>query len=81
MSFQIGALGATLPANLAADPLTGVVLGAVLLKEHIPLTPGHLVAYVLCLAAVVLGAARLADPHAGPIEPDVPPAASPAPSG
>jgi drug/metabolite transporter (DMT)-like permease len=81
MSFQIGALGATLPANLAADPLTGVVLGAVLLKEHIPLTPGHLVAYVLCLAAVVLGAARLADPHAGPIEPDVPSAASPAPSG
>src|SRR4051794_21148616 len=70
MSFQIGALGATLPANLAADPLMGVLLGVVLLKEHIPLTPGHLLAYVACLAAVVAGAVRLADPHAGPIEPD-----------
>jgi len=76
MSFQIGALGATLPANLAADPLMGVLLGVVLLKEHIPLTPGHLIAYVGCLTAVVLGAVRLADPHAGPIEPDELPAAA-----
>ena len=76
MSFQIGALGATLPANLAADPLMGVLLGVVLLKEHIPLTPGHLIAYVACLAAVVLGGVRLADPHAGPIEPDELPAAA-----
>jgi drug/metabolite transporter (DMT)-like permease len=76
MSFQIGALGATLPANLAADPLMGVLLGAVLLKEHIPLTAGHLLAYIACLAAVVLGAVRLADPHSGPIEPDEVPAAT-----
>jgi drug/metabolite transporter (DMT)-like permease len=76
MSFQIGALGATLPANLAADPLMGVLLGAVLLKEHIPLTPGHLLAYIACLAAVVLGAVRLADPHAGPIESDEAPTAT-----
>jgi drug/metabolite transporter (DMT)-like permease len=76
MSFQIGALGATLPANLAADPLMGVLLGAVLLKEHIPLSPGHLIAYLACLAAVVLGAVRLADPHAGPIEPDEVPTAA-----
>jgi hypothetical protein len=68
MSFQVGALGATLPANLAADPLVGVVLGVVLLREHIPLSPGHVIAYLACLAAVIAGAVRLADPHAGPIE-------------
>jgi drug/metabolite transporter (DMT)-like permease len=64
LSFQVGALGATLPANLAADPVMGVVLGAVLLREHIPLSTGHLILYVLCLAAVVAGAIRLADPGA-----------------
>ena len=47
LSFQVGALGATLPANLAADPVVGVVLGAVLLREHIPLSAGHLILYVL----------------------------------
>jgi drug/metabolite transporter (DMT)-like permease len=72
MSFQVGALGATLPANLATDPLMGVLLGATLLREHIPLSAGHLVLYVLCLAAVVAGAIRLADPTSGPIDPDVP---------
>jgi len=76
MSFQIGALGATLPANLAADPLMGVALGSVLLKEHIPISPLHLIAYFACLAAVVAGAVRLADPHAGPIEPDEVPTAA-----
>lgn len=66
LSFQVGALSATLPANIAADPFVGVLLGAVLLHEHIPLTGIHLVAYVACLAAVVAGAIRLADPdHAG----------------
>jgi drug/metabolite transporter (DMT)-like permease len=70
MSFQIGALGATLPANLVADPLFGVLFGAVLLREHIPLGTVHVTAYVLCLIAVVIGAIRLADPHHGPLEPD-----------
>lgn len=72
MSFQLGALGATLPANLAADPLMGVALGAVLLHERIPVTAVHLIVYVLCLAVVVAGAIRLADPAAGPIDPDPP---------
>ncbi|MGI8677424.1 MAG: DMT family transporter [Jatrophihabitans sp.] len=71
MSFQVGALGATLPANLAADPGIAVVLGAIVLHEHIPHSPVHIVVYVLCLASVVAGAIRLADPKAGPIEPDV----------
>jgi drug/metabolite transporter (DMT)-like permease len=74
MSFQVGALGATLPANLAVDPLVGVLLGVVLLHEHVPMTPGHLVAYVLCLVAVVAGAIRLADPTKGTIDPGTHPA-------
>jgi hypothetical protein len=68
MSFQVGALGATLPASLAADPLIGVVLGAIVLHEHVPLSPGHCVAYAACLGAVVAGAIRLAEPAAAPAE-------------
>lgn len=75
MSFQVGALAATLPANLAADPLVAVLFGEVLLREHIPLRPGHLAAYAACVAAVVAGAIRLADPEAGPIDPDTEPTA------
>jgi drug/metabolite transporter (DMT)-like permease len=70
LSFQVGALAATLPANLAADPLTAVLLGVVLLREHIPHGPWHCVAYSLCVVGVVAGAIRLADPEAGPIDPD-----------
>ena len=66
MSFQVGALGATLPANLAADPGIAVVLGAIVLREHIPHSPVHVGVYVLCLAAVVVGAIRLADPSCRP---------------
>ncbi len=71
MSFQVGELKATLPANLATDPLTAVLLGVILLHEHIPLSFWHIVAYVLCLATVLAGAIRLADPEAGPLEPDM----------
>ena len=53
LSFQVGALGATLPANLAADPAMGVIFGAVLLREHVPLSVPHLIGYLLCLGAVV----------------------------
>ncbi|MFN2561532.1 MAG: DMT family transporter [Jatrophihabitans sp.] len=63
MSFQVGALGATLPANLATDPLMAVLLGVVLLRERIPLGAGHCCAYIVCLAAVVSGAIRLANPQ------------------
>lgn len=76
MSFQVGTLHATLPANLAVDPFMGVLLGVILLREHIPLTAGHLVLYVCCIVAVVLGAVRLADPRTGPIDPDEPLASS-----
>ncbi|MEO9137876.1 MAG: DMT family transporter [Jatrophihabitans sp.] len=62
LSFQIGALGATLPANLAADPVVGVLLGVLLLHEQVPLSAGHLAGYLVCLVAVVAGAIRLANP-------------------
>jgi drug/metabolite transporter (DMT)-like permease len=60
VSFQIGHLAATLPANLAADPFTAVLIGALLLREHIPLSPWHLFGYAGCLALVIAGAMRLA---------------------
>jgi hypothetical protein len=62
ISFQVGALGATLPAQLAVDPLTGVILGSILLDESIPITAGYCVAYAVCVLAVVGGAIRLAQP-------------------
>jgi len=67
LSFQVGALGATLPANLAADPVFAVFLGVVLLREHIPLSPGHAFAYVLCLGVVLAGAIQLAEPVVEPV--------------
>jgi drug/metabolite transporter (DMT)-like permease len=70
VSFQVGALGATLPANLSADPLAAVVLGAILLHEHIPVGPWHLLGYLFCLAAVVAGAVRLAAPATADRAPD-----------
>jgi drug/metabolite transporter (DMT)-like permease len=64
MSFQVGSLAATLPANLATDPLTAVVLGVALLHEHIPHSGWHATAYAVCLVAVVVGAIRLAEAEA-----------------
>ena len=60
VSFQVGQLAATLPANTAADPFAAVLIGALLLREHIPLSIAHLFGYALCLAVVTLGAIRLA---------------------
>ena len=60
ISFQVGALSASFPANKSADPLTAVVLGAILLGERVPVGPGYLAAYLVCLVAIVLGAVQLA---------------------
>jgi hypothetical protein len=60
LAFQIGALGASLPANLAADPVVAVVLGALVLHENLPMAPLELVAYALCFAAILYGAISLA---------------------
>jgi hypothetical protein len=62
VSFQVGALAASFPANKATDPVAAVVLGAVLLHERVPAGPVHLLGYLLCLAAIVAGAVRLAAP-------------------
>jgi drug/metabolite transporter (DMT)-like permease len=60
VSFQVGALAASFPANKSADPVAAVLLGALLLHERVPAGVGHVAAYLLCLVAVVLGAVRLA---------------------
>jgi drug/metabolite transporter (DMT)-like permease len=60
VSFQIGDLGASFPANLAADPVVAVFLGAVLLHQNVPAAIGDLIAYAACLAAVLYGAIQLA---------------------
>jgi hypothetical protein len=60
LAFQAGTLGASFPANLAADPVIAVILGAVLLHENVSTSPLHVIAYVLCLAAILFGAIRLA---------------------
>jgi hypothetical protein len=66
VSFQVGALGATLPANLAADPFTAVLIGALLLREHLPLSVGHVAGYAACMAAVIAGAVQLAGSATAP---------------
>jgi drug/metabolite transporter (DMT)-like permease len=60
ISFQVGALAASFPANKSADPVVAVILGAVLLHEKVPSGITHLLAYLICLAAIVAGAVRLA---------------------
>jgi drug/metabolite transporter (DMT)-like permease len=60
LAFQVGTLGASFPANLAADPVVAVILGAALLHENVPVSVPHVIAYVLCLAAVIAGAVVLA---------------------
>jgi drug/metabolite transporter (DMT)-like permease len=69
ISFQIGSLAAVLPVNLACDPLAAVLFGSLVLKERIPSTPGHILAYVAFLALVIIGAVRLARGAAEPIHP------------
>ncbi len=64
VAFQVGELGASFPANLAADPVVAVILGAALLHERVPATPLAIIGYLLCLGAVLYGAVRLAaDPR------------------
>lgn len=66
MSFQVGQLGAALPASLLADALAGILFGAVLLHEAIPVSPARVFGYAAFVAASCAGAIRLADPTAAP---------------
>jgi hypothetical protein len=61
ISFQVGALAASFPANEASAPVVAVLLGGLLLHEHVPLSAVTVILYVLCLAAIVFGAIRLAE--------------------
>jgi drug/metabolite transporter (DMT)-like permease len=70
ISFQVGALGASFPANESAAPLVAVILGTALLHEDLPVNPLTILAYAGCFAAVVAGTIRLANP---PIPKDQPP--------
>ncbi|HEX5534699.1 MAG TPA: DMT family transporter [Actinomycetales bacterium] len=60
VSFQVGSLAASFPANEATAPVVAVVLGAALLHERLPLSPGHVTAYLLCVAVVAAGTVQLA---------------------
>lgn len=60
VSFQVGPLAASFPANEATAPVVAVLLGASLLHERLPLSPGHLAAYLVCVGVVTVGAAQLA---------------------
>ncbi|GAA4172280.1 DMT family transporter [Gryllotalpicola koreensis] len=60
LAFRAGPLAAAFPANLAADPVIAVALGALLVHEIVPVTAGHLLGYAAALAAVVYGAVLLA---------------------
>jgi len=67
ISFQVGALGASFPANKAADPLVAVVLGAALLHEHVPAGPAYVLGYLACLVVIVAGTITLANPPTVPV--------------
>jgi drug/metabolite transporter (DMT)-like permease len=62
VAFQVGALGASFPANESAAPVIAVLLGGILLHERVPLGPFVIIAYVACLAAIIAGTIRLANP-------------------
>lgn len=60
LSFQLGALGASFPANESAAPVAAVALGALLLHERVPTGPLSLAGYLACAGAVVAATVRLA---------------------
>lgn len=61
VSFQIGSLGASYPASLAASPLVAVLLGGTFLHENVRSSTPALLAYLAALVAIVVGAVRLAN--------------------
>jgi hypothetical protein len=60
VSFQVGALGASFPANESAAPVVAVFLGAALLHERVPVSLLALATYAACLALVVASTIWLA---------------------
>ncbi len=71
-AFQIGSLAASFPANEAAGPVAAVVCGGLILHQHVPVDPGHLVGYLLALLVIVFGTVRLAEVSGPPVSSDAP---------
>lgn len=62
VAFQHDTIGAGYPADLTANPITAVVLGALLLHEDIPHSRWDLALFAVSLAVVAAGAFRLGTP-------------------
>nr|BFE58882.1 hypothetical protein GCM10020063_034080 [Dactylosporangium thailandense] len=60
LAFAAEGLGVGYPADLIANPITAVLLGALLLHEEIPHSPRDVAVFTVCALAVVLGVVRLA---------------------
>lgn len=60
ISFQVGPLAASFPANEACAPVVAVVLGAVMLNEHVPISYLAMAAYIGCLICIIAGLVQLA---------------------
>jgi hypothetical protein len=66
VSFQVGPLGASFPANEVAAPVVAVVLGATVLHERVPGSATALTAYAACLLSVLAATIWLARAWSGP---------------
>ncbi|MEU7871505.1 DMT family transporter [Dactylosporangium sp. NPDC049140] len=60
LAFAAEGLGVGYPADLIANPITAVLLGALLLHEEIPHSPRDVAVFAACLLVVVAGVVRLA---------------------
>ena len=67
LSFQMGSLAASLPAQTIADPIVAVLLGPSVLGEHVALSGGRVVVHAVALVAVVAGVRELARAGVGDI--------------
>ena len=66
VSFQLGPLGASFPANEVAAPVVAVALGAAVLHEKVPVSPAAVTAYAACLLSVLAATIWLARAWSGP---------------
>ena len=67
LSFQMGRLAASLPAQTITDPMVAVLLGPGVLGEHIALLRGRVVVHVVALAVIVAGVWELAHAEVGDV--------------
>jgi drug/metabolite transporter (DMT)-like permease len=67
LSFQMGSLAASLPAQTIADPIVAVLLGPAVLGEHVALSRGRVIVHVVALAAIAVGVWELAHAEVGDV--------------